>query len=263
LDINISEGIILLTNLTPRCLGLIRELYSQKLCATIQNMNKNILVVFTTALTFIVNSLAGATTWIGGVDTKYISDMNPTSFTPKPYVFSIWGVIYLGILAYNIYLFQNSPSEKQKDRVILSNILNIAWIFAWQYGYIHLALLLIVGLLVTLLSVVYENFEIKMDLSSKVYWLRRIPFEIYGAWICVATIANSAISIKSILNSGTKIVCIKAPCVPAVTLLGLNEMTWAYIMIAVAVLLGLYMTVKYKAWPFIIVVAWAVYGILF
>ena len=36
---------------------------------------------------------------INGHSTGEISDLNPTSFTPAGYVFSIWALIYAGLLA--------------------------------------------------------------------------------------------------------------------------------------------------------------------
>lgn len=56
--------------------------------------------------TVIVNSLAGSTTLIGGVNTAQISDSNPTLVTPAGYVFAIWGIIYvlLGVFVRSIEL---------------------------------------------------------------------------------------------------------------------------------------------------------------
>ncbi|MEM3357046.1 MAG: tryptophan-rich sensory protein, partial [Candidatus Bathyarchaeia archaeon] len=89
-------------------------------------------------LTLIVNSLAGSTTIIGGKNTAQISDANPTLITPAGYVFSIWGIIY--ILLGVFVIFQALPSEKGKDyqkRIgwlfILSSLLNVAWLFLWQF----------------------------------------------------------------------------------------------------------------------------------
>jgi benzodiazapine receptor len=232
-------------------------------------LSNKYLVLGSTLLVFIVNGLAGSTKYIGGVDTKYISDMHPTNFTPAPYVFSIWGVIYLGLVGFLVYLFMKKDVEKDQllTKAILplfaiSNILNIVWIFLWQYDYVNLALPVLILFLISMLAVVKKNFGIQPSFNSAAYWFRRIPFEIYGAWLSVATIGNIAISLKSVLlKSQPAIQCIKAPCESSVSLLGQSEITWTYIMIAIAILIGLYMTWRYKAWPFIAVIAWAVVGI--
>jgi tryptophan-rich sensory protein len=86
------------------------------------------------AFTVIVNSLAGSTAFIGGVNTAQISDSNPTLITPAGYVFAIWGIIYvlLGVFV----IFQALPSQKEKEYTkkigwlfVLSSIMNIALAF--------------------------------------------------------------------------------------------------------------------------------------
>ena len=92
-------------------------------------------------LTILVNSLAGSSTLIGGKVTAEISDANFTLITPAGYVFSIWGVIY--ILLGLFVIFQVLPSQKEKDyqnRIgwlfVLSSVLNIVWLFLWQFEYL-------------------------------------------------------------------------------------------------------------------------------
>ena len=67
--------------------------------------------------TIAVNGLANALP-INGQQTGEISDRFQTYFTPAGYVFSIWGVIYLGLLAYAV--FQALP--RQRDSAVLRAI---------------------------------------------------------------------------------------------------------------------------------------------
>jgi len=94
-----------------------------------------------------VNGLAGSTTLIGGKNTVQVSDSNLTLITPAGYVFSIWAVIYvlLGVFV----VFQALPSEKGKNfrekvgrLFIISSILNVFWLFLWQFEYLVCRLLL-------------------------------------------------------------------------------------------------------------------------
>ncbi|HEV8590538.1 MAG TPA: hypothetical protein VGQ55_00430, partial [Pyrinomonadaceae bacterium] len=39
---------------------------------------------------------------IGGVTPEFISSSHPTPLTPAPYVFTIWSLIYLGMIAFSI-----------------------------------------------------------------------------------------------------------------------------------------------------------------
>ena len=71
-------------------------------------------VIFITLLTISVNGLANALP-INGIQTGKISDKYFTLFTPAGYVFAIWGVIYLGMLAYMVY--QALPSQRTNPRL--------------------------------------------------------------------------------------------------------------------------------------------------
>src|SRR5512136_454224 len=103
------------------------------------------------ALTVIVNSLAGSTTLIGGVNTAQISDSNPTLITPPGYVFAIWGVIYvlLGVFA----VYQALPSQRDMGYhgkiswlFALSCVINMAWLMLWQYQFIAISTVLMLAL---------------------------------------------------------------------------------------------------------------------
>ena len=92
--------------------------------------------LLTLLVTLIVNGLANALP-INGITTGAISDSFPVFFTPAGYVFSIWGVIYIGLIAFGIY--QALPGQRDNPRLLrlgpwfaISNLLNTAWIFLWQ-----------------------------------------------------------------------------------------------------------------------------------
>ncbi|MCB0053594.1 MAG: hypothetical protein KDE24_29085 [Caldilinea sp.] len=55
-------------------------------------------VIVVTLATIAINGLATGLP-LNGQSTGEISDRFPSLFTPAGYVFSIWGVIYLGLLA--------------------------------------------------------------------------------------------------------------------------------------------------------------------
>jgi len=60
------------------------------------------LVVLAIIVTIAVNALANILP-IAGRRTGEISDSFPSFFTPAGYVFAIWGLIYLALLAYAVY----------------------------------------------------------------------------------------------------------------------------------------------------------------
>lgn len=115
-------------------------------------------------LTVLVNGLAGSTTILGGKITAEISDANPTLITPAGHVFSIWGIIYilLGIFV----VFQALPTQREKEyheRIswlfVLSSLLNIVWLFLWQFEYLALSVV-VMFLLLAILIAIYLRLNI-------------------------------------------------------------------------------------------------------
>ena len=111
-------------------------------------------VIFITLLTISVNGLANALP-LNGIPTGEISDKYFTLFTPAGYVFAIWGVIYLGMMAYMVY--QALPSQRTNPRLraigwwyVLGNIANTVWIFCWHWEQLLPSVVLITVLLVCL-----------------------------------------------------------------------------------------------------------------
>ncbi len=123
-------------------------------------MNKDIvrqiLIVLAVVATIVINGLANALP-LNGLQTGQISDSFPVYFVPAGYVFAIWGLIYLGLLAYAV--FQALPSQRENARLrsigglfLIGSVANIAWIFLWHYLQFPLTLLAMLVLLVTLMA---------------------------------------------------------------------------------------------------------------
>jgi hypothetical protein len=206
------------------------------------------IIAFT--LTVLINGLAGSTTLIGGKSTADISDMHPTLITPAGYVFSIWGVIYilLGIFV----VFQALPREKGKDyqnRIgwlfILSSLLNILWLFLWQYEYLSLSVVIMFLLLATLIAI-YLRLNIgKSAVSLREKLAVHLPFSVYLGWITIASIANVAAFLVSENWDG----------------FGINQETWATLIIIVALLITLLVIVTRRDAAYGLVIIWALVGI--
>ena len=71
-----------------------------------------IITIIATLLTITVNALANVLP-INGQGTGEISDRFDIFFVPAGYVFSIWGLIYLGLFAFTIY--QALPGQRDND----------------------------------------------------------------------------------------------------------------------------------------------------
>jgi len=155
---------------------------------------RQISVILTILATIVVNALANALP-INGQNTGQISDRFDVYFVPAGYVFSIWGLIYLGLIAFAI--FQALPSQRENPRlratgwwVSLGGLANITWIFLWHYELFPVTVIVMLVLLGSLL-VTYLHLEIgRSNVTNAEKWMVRVPFSIYLGWITVATVAN-------------------------------------------------------------------------
>jgi benzodiazapine receptor len=202
------------------------------------------------ALTVVVNGLAGSTTILGGKSTAEISDATPTLITPAGYVFSIWGVIYilLGIFV----IFQALPTQKGKDSqekigwlFVASCLLNIAWLFLWQFEYLSLSVALMFLLLATLIAI-YLRLNIGKSITSLREKLAvHVPFSVYLGWITIASIANVAVTLVSTGWDG----------------FGISPEIWAALIITIAMLITLLVIATRKDVAYGLVIIWALLGI--
>ncbi len=91
-------------------------------------MNRDIIRQWVVALSVVAvvvfNILANALP-LNGQNTGQISDRFKVLFVPAGYVFAIWGVIYIGLVAYGIYQFL--PSQRNNPRLA-----SIAWLFVFS-----------------------------------------------------------------------------------------------------------------------------------
>lgn len=205
-------------------------------------------------VTMVINGLAGSTTLLGGVTTATVSNTFPSLFTPSGVTFAIWGIIYMLLAAFIVYLFGVGRSKKsalsaQKlteitKLLILNLTVNTLWIITWQYGVLWLSVLLIIALLVTLVLLVGKLRTIQV--SGLEYVLAKLPFSIYFGWVTVATVANIAVWLVSIGWSGW----------------GIDEVTWTVLVLLIAATIGLVGALRNHDVAYLGVFIWAYFGIL-
>jgi len=193
-----------------------------------------------------VNALANILP-INGLNTGQVSDLYPSLFTPSGITFSIWSVIYLQLLGTVIVIWRNRSHrtiEKLLPLFSLSCIFNLSWIIVWHYLMPVLSVLIMLCLL-TVLIIAFRMLHREKKLSTRINILIKVPMTIYLAWISVATIANVAAMFISFNWKGGF----------------LSEQNWTVIMIIIATLLAIFITTKFNAPFFTLVVMWAVLGI--
>jgi benzodiazapine receptor len=157
---------------------------------------RQVINVLAVVATLVVNALANALP-LNGHLTGAISDQFKVYFVPAGYVFAIWGLIYIGLIAFAIY--QALPAQRENPRLrrigywfALSCVANIVWLFLWHYEVFVLTIIVMLALLLSLI-VIYLRLDIghrQVTLAGK--WCVNIPVSIYLGWITVATIANAS-----------------------------------------------------------------------
>ncbi len=214
-----------------------------------KDVQRQVINVIAIVITLIVNGLANGLP-LNGRMTGEISDGFSVYFVPAGYVFAIWGVIYLGLIAFGVY--QALPSQRENPRLrrigywfALSSLANSVWIFLWHYLQFPLTVVVMLLLLVSLI-VIYLRLNIGQTRVSTVErWTVDIPFGVYLGWITVATIAN----VTSLLDywqwSG----------------FGLSEPLWAVVMLAMAVIVAYLMAQTRRDVAYLLVLVWAFIGI--
>jgi hypothetical protein len=209
-------------------------------------------VIFVTLLTISVNALANALP-INGIQTGQVSDKYFTLFTPAGYVFAIWGVIYLGMLAYMVY--QALPSQRTNPRLraigwwyVFGNLANTVWIFFWHYEQLLVTVGLILILLFSLVMVYLRLAPARQVpglVSRGEWWTTHLPFSVYTAWLTVATVANVATYLVSVGWDGGF----------------LSPAVWTAILLLVATGIGLLFLARWRDVAFVGVLVWAIIGI--
>ena len=201
------------------------------------------------ALALTVNILA-STLPLNGQNTGEISDRFQVYFVPAGYVFSIWGLIYIGWIAFSIYQFQ--PAQKENPRLrnlgylfALSGIFNAAWLVCWHYNLFGLSVLVMLTLLGLLIASYLKLNVGRVFVSAAEKWSVDIPFSVYLGWISVATVANVTDWLYLVKWSG----------------FGIAPQVWAVIMLLVASVLGLLMTLMRRDSGYVFVLVWSFAGI--
>jgi len=208
-----------------------------------------ILVIAATLFTLLVNILADALP-LNGKTTAEISDKFDVYFVPAGYVFAIWGVIYLGLLAYTWYQARADQADNLRLKQISglyagSAVANMAWLFLWHYQLFALTLVAMIALLVLLILIFRKLQPGKSDASALEKWVLDRPFELYLGWICVATIANVTDVLAYYHWNG----------------FGLDPVTWATILLTAGVLLALGAHIRHRNLVIPMVFIWAYIGI--
>lgn len=180
---------------------------------------------------------------MGAVSGKY-----PTSITPAGYAFSIWGLIFVGLLVYATW--QLLPAQRTNplpDAVAkplaLANLATAAWVvlFAFELILPSVAVMLVI---LAALALAYGQARPLVLAGAAPRWVSA-PLAVFLGWISVATVINLTIGLQRLgLQPGPE-----------------TGVWLAYPLVAAVAVLALTLTAGYQDWSFALTAAWALVGI--
>lgn len=208
---------------------------------------------FLSVLLAIFTNFLAQTGKINNTTIGELSDKYSNLFTPADYAFSIWGLIYLGLLAFSIFMLHQAFTDgkhtifikKTSLWFIVANIGTCLWVVAWLYEFTGLSVVLMFLILLKLLKIVVNNDMELWDAPFRIiafYWW---PICLYSGWIAVASIANMASWLTLIGWDGAVF----------------SDVEWTVIMIGVAVIINLLMVWLRNMREFALVGVWALTAI--
>ncbi len=146
------------------------------------------------AFVLLINYLSNALP-LNGLTQQDLSEIYPVLLTPAGYAFSIWGLIYLALLAFIVY--QALPGYRERPLVkavgilvAVSSLFNVGWLFFWHYQRVGWSMIMILLLLATLVAIYLRIGAVTTDKTLYDRLLVKYPFSLYLGWISAATIVN-------------------------------------------------------------------------
>ena len=185
---------------------------------------------------------------VGSISRRY-----DTLFTPAPYAFAIWGIIFLGLLAfsgygiYRVYRYRcgNAFIRQSAPWFVLANLLNAVWVLAFTRDFIGWSFAIILGLLACLVAIIrkldMERWDAPIGIIAFVWW----PICLYSGWVAVAALANGAVYLNSLGWEGGP----------------LSPESWTLILILLAAGLNAYLVINRNMREFGAVGIWALAAI--
>jgi hypothetical protein len=130
-----------------------------------------------------------------------VSAKYPTLLTPAGYAFSIWGVIFLGLIVYAVW--QLLPAQRNSSLpdavakpLTVANIATAAWVVLFAYELI----LPSVGVMLLILGSLMATYgrARRQIFTEAAPALVGVPFSLYLGWISVASVINITIGLEQL-----------------------------------------------------------------
>jgi len=211
-------------------------------------LSRQIVLLLVTVSTLVMNALSTSLPLFGHSNEE-ISGNLPNAFTPAGVTFAVWGVIFLGLVVFAVYQALPGQRGARYDALfwpyLLSNVLNSAWLCAFQSLHFGLSVLVMLALLASLVWL-YVRLD-RMRLRGAERFALGVPASLYLAWISVATVANVTAWLVSLgVTQG---------------LAGVSAPVWSAVLACVAGGIGAFMLARRRDVAFGLVLVWALYGV--
>ncbi len=150
------------------------------------------------------------------------TDTNPL-IVPAGYAFSIWGIIYTGLIVFPIYHFIKRKALNNTWKTIhkwyaINVILNGLWLVGASYDWLWITVGIIILMLISLYQINEGFRSLKESEESWNYFTEQVVFSIYFAWITLATVLNVSSALHFYNWEGW----------------GITQVNWTYIIMLVA-----------------------------
>lgn len=150
-----------------------------------------------------VNYLYNAHPPEGALNNGAMSARHPTLLTPAGYAFSIWGVIFSGLVAYTVWQLRpqawQTPLPGRLTPVLtLAVLATTGWTLAFSYGQIGLSLAVMLTILGLLARAYARTRPLVLRGVSPIWptWF----LSLYLGWIMLATVLNVIFSLRDALG---------------------------------------------------------------
>lgn len=219
--------------------------------ASTQNPQSGLLLaiatVFSILATLAVNTLSNIRP-PGGINVGEIANtiLRGVLIVPANYAFAIWGLIYLGLIAYGVYQFQlpqrNTPVIRSANLwLILACLAQVAWIYLFTLRQFWWSVLAMLVILLSLIAAYVRLGVGQNPVHRSRRWMAHIPFSIYLAWISVATVVNIASALYASGWNGW----------------GLSSTGWTMLMLVISTAIAATVTLRRHDIAFPLVFVWA------
>ena len=169
---------------------------------------------------------------------------------PANYAFAIWGLVYIGLIAFGIYQLQPNQRENPRLRrggylLAIACVAQCIWIYMFLAHLFLLSNLAMLGILISLI-VLYQRLGIGQErVSRQERWFIHLPISIYLGWISVAAIVNVASGLYSIKWDGW----------------GIAPSVWTVVMMTIASLIAAVMSIHRRDTAYVLTIVWALVAI--